>query len=175
MIDSLLKSDFVAKMAETEWVKKNITSRNITLQLQLHSVKGTLTLNFPPAPSDRIWQVKLIFVSNIALTVSQCPGGRVSQHVGVSKGVGCNTGTSLPFGSYWTFSFSSFRYGFRYPPDMEIALRPCFGGQSLGKYEGTLSAVMRHLVKRLKQEFMKVRPGFHFLPFFVEKEEGFSR
>ena len=62
MIDSLLKSDFVAKMAETEWVKKNITSRNITLQLQLHSVKGTLTLNFPPAPSDRIWQVKLIFV-----------------------------------------------------------------------------------------------------------------
>ena len=55
MLDSLLKSDFVAKMAETEWVKKNITSRNITLQLQLHTVKGTLTLNFPPAPSDRIW------------------------------------------------------------------------------------------------------------------------
>ena len=107
MIDSLLKSDFVAKMAETEWVKKNITSRNITLQLQLHSVKGTLTLNFPPAPSDRIWQVKLIFVSNIALTVSQCPGGRVSPlHVGVSKGVGCNTGTSLPFGSYSLFLLS---------------------------------------------------------------------
>jgi len=102
MFDSFLKSEFVAKMAETEWVKKNITSRNITLQLQLHSVKGTLTLNFPPAPSDRIW------------------------------------------------------YGFRYPPDMDIALRPCFGGQSLGKYEGTLSTVMRHLVKRLKQEIMKV-------------------
>lgn len=55
MLDSLLKSDFVAKVAESEWVKKNIKNRNITLQLQLHIVKGTLTLNFPPAPSDRVW------------------------------------------------------------------------------------------------------------------------
>ena len=52
-ISSLLKSHF--QVAESEWVKKNITSRNITLQLQLHVVKGILTLNFPPAPSDRIW------------------------------------------------------------------------------------------------------------------------
>jgi hypothetical protein len=102
MLDKMLKSDFVAKVAETEWVKKNITSRNITLQLQLHVVKGTLTLNFPPAPSDRVW------------------------------------------------------YGFRTPPQLDIALRPCFGGHSLGKYEGTLSAVMRHLVRRLKQEILKV-------------------
>ena len=102
MLDSLLKSDFVAKVAESEWVKKNIKNKNITLQLQLHTVKGTLTLNFPPAPSDRLW------------------------------------------------------YGFRYPPRLDIALRPCFGGQSLGKYEGTLSTVMKHLEKRLKLEFMKV-------------------
>jgi len=44
-------------MAESEWVKKNITSKNITLHLQLHSVKGTLRVNFPNAPSDRIWYV----------------------------------------------------------------------------------------------------------------------
>jgi hypothetical protein len=55
MLEGLLKSDFMAKVAESEWVKKNITGKNITLQLQLHSVKGTLTVNFPPAPSDRIW------------------------------------------------------------------------------------------------------------------------
>ena len=48
------------------------------------------------------------------------------------------------------------RYGFRSPPQFEIALKPYFGGHSLGKYEGTLSAVMKHLVKRLKQEFVKV-------------------
>lgn len=48
------------------------------------------------------------------------------------------------------------RYGFRTPPQLDIALRPCFGGHSLGKYEGTLSTVMRHLVRRLKQEIMKV-------------------
>ena len=55
MLENLLKSDFVARMAESEWVKKNITGKNIPLQLQLHAVKGTLTLNFPPAPSDRVW------------------------------------------------------------------------------------------------------------------------
>ena len=55
LVEGILRSDFVAKMAESEWVKKNITSKNITLQLQLHSIKGTLRVNFPPAPSDRIW------------------------------------------------------------------------------------------------------------------------
>ena len=57
LVEGILRSDFVAKMAESEWVKKNITSKNITLQLQLHSIKGTLSVNFPPAPSDRIWLV----------------------------------------------------------------------------------------------------------------------
>jgi len=102
LVEGILRSDFVAKMAESEWVKKNITSKNITLQLQLHSIKGTLRVNFPPAPSDRIW------------------------------------------------------YGFREPPYLDLALRPCFGGHSLGKYEGTISTVMKHLEKRLKLEFIKV-------------------
>ena len=57
LVEGILRSDFVAKMAESEWVKKNITSKNITLQLQLHSIRGTLCVNFPPAPSDRIWLV----------------------------------------------------------------------------------------------------------------------
>lgn len=69
---------------------------------QLHAIRGTLTVNFPPAPSDRIW------------------------------------------------------YGFRTPPELEIALRPCFGGHPLGKYEGSFATVMKHLEKRLKLEFMKV-------------------
>ena len=55
LMEGILRSDFVARMAESEWVKKNITSKNITLHLQLHSVKGTLRVNFPNAPSDRIW------------------------------------------------------------------------------------------------------------------------
>ncbi|XP_040571288.1 testis-expressed protein 2 isoform X2 [Lepeophtheirus salmonis] len=55
MLESILKSSVVARMAETDWVKKNITGKNITLKLQLHSLKGILILNFPPPPSDRIW------------------------------------------------------------------------------------------------------------------------
>ena len=52
--------------------------------------------------------------------------------------------------------FFSKRYGFRSPPQLEMALKPCFGGHSLGKYEGSLSAVMRQLIGRLKQELFKV-------------------
>ena len=52
--------------------------------------------------------------------------------------------------------FFYFRYGFREPPYLDLALRPCFGGHSLGKYEGTISTVMKHLEKRLKLEFIKV-------------------
>ena len=55
LVEGILRSETVAKLAQSEWVKKNITSTNITLQLQLHSIKGTLRVNFPPAPSDRIW------------------------------------------------------------------------------------------------------------------------
>ncbi len=44
MLDSLLRSEFVAKVAESDWVKKNITGKAITLQLQvLHIVLGILT------------------------------------------------------------------------------------------------------------------------------------
>ena len=103
-------------------MKKNITGREITLQLQLHLVRGTLTLNMPNAPSDRIWWDPLINRSKWVL--QSC--------------------------------FFPFRYGFRKPPQLELALRPCFGGRSLGKYESTFAAVMRRLETRLKQEFMKV-------------------
>ena len=41
------------------------------------------------------WPNLPVMNTKIALTVSQCPGGRVSPHVGVSKGAVCNTGTSL--------------------------------------------------------------------------------
>ena len=37
-----------------------------------------------------------------------------------------------------------------------MALKPCFGGRSLGKYESTLSAVMRQIIGRLKEELFKV-------------------
>jgi len=58
----------------------------------------------------------------------------------------------------WLINYilTHFRYGFREPPVLDLALRPCFGGHSLGKYEGTISTVMKHLEKRLKLEFIKV-------------------
>ena len=53
-MDSVLKSNLTKRIMDSEVVKK-YTSQNITLQLQLHRIKGTITINFPPSPSDRIW------------------------------------------------------------------------------------------------------------------------
>jgi len=54
LMDSVLKSNLTKRIMDSEVVKK-YTSQNITLQLQLHRIKGTITINFPPSPSDRIW------------------------------------------------------------------------------------------------------------------------
>ena len=78
--------------------------------------------------------------------------------------------------------FIFFRYGFREPPELDLALRPCFGGHSLGKYEGTISTVMKHLEKRLKIEFIKVLvcpnmddevlPFLHHVPYSLTEKNS---
>ena len=35
--------------------KKNILGKNITLQIQVHRIRGTLAINIPPPPTNRIW------------------------------------------------------------------------------------------------------------------------
>ena len=61
-------------------------------------------------------------------------------------------------------------------------MRPQFGGHGLGKYEGTISTVMKHLEKRLKVEFMKVLvcpntddlvlPFLHHVPYSLTEKNS---
>lgn len=61
-------------------------------------------------------------------------------------------------------------------------MRPCFGGHSLGKYEGTIATVMKHLEKRLKVEFIKVLvcpnmddevlPFLHHVPYSLNGKDS---
>ena len=62
---------------------------------------------------------------------------------------------------------------------MQLALRPSFGGRSLGKYESWIISVMRRLEERLKEEFVKVLvypnlddivlPGMVHVPYHINE------
>ena len=62
---------------------------------------------------------------------------------------------------------------------MQLALRPSFGGRSLGKYESWITSVMRRLEDRLKEEFVKVLvypnlddivlPGMDHVPYQINE------
>ena len=62
---------------------------------------------------------------------------------------------------------------------MQLALRPSFGGGSLGKYESWITSVMRRLEDRLKEEFVKVLvypnlddivlPGMDHVPYQINE------
>ena len=76
----------------------------------------------------------------------------------------------------------NFRYGFREPPEMDLSLKAYFGGNSLGKYERTVSTVMKHLESRLKIEFVKVLvcpnmddevlPFLHHIPYSLTEKNS---
>ena len=89
---------------------------------------------------------------------------------------------SIKKASFKIFYLIFCRYGFREPPELDLALRPQFGGHGLGKYEGTISTVMKHLEKRLKVEFMKVLvcpntddlvlPFLHHVPYSLTEKNS---
>ena len=82
---------------------------------------------------------------------------------------------------FHNFTFH-FRYGFREPPEMDLSLKAYFGGNSLGKYERTVSTVMKHLESRLKIEFVKVLvcpnmddevlPFLHHIPYSLTEKNS---
>jgi len=44
----------INRLSNSEWWKAK-TSKKMTLQLEVVSLKGVIVLNIPPPPSDRIW------------------------------------------------------------------------------------------------------------------------
>ncbi|XP_074927951.1 testis-expressed protein 2 isoform X1 [Chelonoidis abingdonii] len=58
IVDKITKSKYFQKATETEFIKKKIeevSNTPLLLTVEVQECKGTLTVNIPPPPTDRIW------------------------------------------------------------------------------------------------------------------------
>ena len=58
IVDSITKSKYFQKATETDYIRKKLETVSNTpmlLTVELVQLKGTLVINIPPPPTDRIW------------------------------------------------------------------------------------------------------------------------
>nr|XP_020483694.1 testis-expressed protein 2-like isoform X2 [Labrus bergylta] len=59
-VDKITKSKYFQKATETEFIKKKmeeVSNTPLLLTVELQELQGTLAVNIPPPPTDRIWYV----------------------------------------------------------------------------------------------------------------------
>lgn len=60
-VDKIAKSKYFQKATETEFIKKKmeeVSNTPLLLTVEVQECRGTLAVNIPPPPTDRIWYVK---------------------------------------------------------------------------------------------------------------------
>lgn len=63
-VDKIAKSKYFQKATETEFIKKKmeeVSNTPLLLTVELQELQGTLAVNIPPPPTDRIWYVPPTF------------------------------------------------------------------------------------------------------------------
>lgn len=72
-VDKIAKSKYFQKATETEFIKKKmeeVSNTRLLLTVELQELRGTLAVNIPPPPTDRIWYVCVPLPS--LLTANRC-------------------------------------------------------------------------------------------------------
>lgn len=57
-VDKIAKSKYFQKATETEFIKKKmeeVSNTPLLLTVEVQQLRGTLAVNIPPPPTDRIW------------------------------------------------------------------------------------------------------------------------
>ena len=57
-MDRVAKSHYFRRVTETKFVKRamqQVSNTRIVLSLEVSQIVGTMTLNIPPPPTDRLW------------------------------------------------------------------------------------------------------------------------
>lgn len=65
-VDKITKSKYFQKATETEFIKKKmeeVSNTPLLLTVEVQELQGTLAVNIPPPPTDRIWYVKKVLLS----------------------------------------------------------------------------------------------------------------
>lgn len=58
IVGKIASSSYFQKVTENKYVKmamENVSNTQLMLSVELKRVSGTLALNIPPSPSDRLW------------------------------------------------------------------------------------------------------------------------
>ena len=73
MVDRIAASKYFQQATEMKYIKKameGVSNTRIMLSVELKGLVGTLAINLPPPPSDRLWSVFLsIVVSYLAVFI----------------------------------------------------------------------------------------------------------
>lgn len=59
-VDKIAKSKYFQKATETEFIKKKmeeVSNTPLLLTVEVQECRGTLAVNIPPPPTDRIWYI----------------------------------------------------------------------------------------------------------------------
>lgn len=62
-VDKIAKSKYFQKATETEFIKKKmeeVSNTPLLLTVEVQECRGTLAVNIPPPPTDRIWYVYIL-------------------------------------------------------------------------------------------------------------------
>lgn len=65
-VDKIAKSKYFQKATETEFIKKKmeeVSNTPLLLTVEVQELQGTLAVNIPPPPTDRIWYAKCCFLA----------------------------------------------------------------------------------------------------------------
>lgn len=60
-VDKITKSKYFQKATETEFIKKKmeeVSNTPLLLTVEVQELQGTLAVNIPPPPTDRMWYVE---------------------------------------------------------------------------------------------------------------------
>lgn len=106
-VDKIAKSKYFQKAAENDYIKKKIAEvSNVPLMLSVEvlELSGTLAVNIPPPPTDRIWYWPLL---------SQFKPPKIF------------------VASCMFFVLFTDRYSFRVPPRLDLHVRPMLGDREV--------------------------------------------
>lgn len=132
-MDKIAKSKYFQKATENEYIRKKIaevSNMPLMLTVEVLELSGTLAINIPPPPTDRIWYDSVIFALFMLLEF-------YLRLVSLFISLTCRL----------------FRYSFRLPPRLDLHVRPV-----LGDREVTFSHVTEWIEKKLQCEFQVSLP-----------------
>ena len=135
-VDKIAKSKYFQKATENEYIRKKIaevSNMPLLLSVEVLELSGTLAINIPPPPTDRIWYC--YFTPTLR--------------------------THCTFVMHFIYMFLTqmlcLRYSFQGPPRLDLHVRPM-----LGEREVTLTHVTEWIEKKLQCEF-QVSPSSNLL------------